>query len=178
MDNVKKSLPNSWWDMVNKYYPNYYRSDDVLRNDILERYLDDEMSEEECEAEFGRVNPDRITIIDEYNGSCEYLFQRSLVEFAKECRAMSRKDFYEMIEEPMPMDENISYFLLGEEACALLMDNDFDEAVSIIEEENVVYDLFIYDAEVHSIIDLISQLRGWNDYCIIDKLQYDRLSEI
>ncbi len=36
------SLPNDYWQLVCEYLPNYYRRDDVLRSDILTRYINGE----------------------------------------------------------------------------------------------------------------------------------------
>ncbi len=178
MDNVKKSLPTNWWDMVEKFYPNYYSSDEILEHNILQRYMDNELTAEELVREFGQVIPDRTKLSDDYEKSSEYLFKRSLVEFAKECREMSREEFYNTIEEPMPDSEDVSFFLFGKEACELVMELDFDKAVEVIEADNVSYALCTYNPEIDTPLYLLNQSQGWDDYCILEKSQYDRLSEI
>jgi hypothetical protein len=37
-----KVLPDDYWDIIEKYLPDYSSSDEVLKSDILTRYIDDE----------------------------------------------------------------------------------------------------------------------------------------
>jgi len=40
-------LPEGYWEFVEEWLPNYTHRDDVLGNDILTRYIDDELCEED-----------------------------------------------------------------------------------------------------------------------------------
>jgi hypothetical protein len=48
-------LPDDWWETVEKWFPKYSSSDDILHNDIMTRYVDGELDDGEHDDDMERM---------------------------------------------------------------------------------------------------------------------------
>ncbi len=71
------------WNFICAYLPNYCRRDDVLRSDILRRYIDDEY-----------VAESDLQWIDEYYGSDRNTVTKALLELEKGFVSEALENYY------------------------------------------------------------------------------------
>lgn len=71
------------WNFICAYLPNYYSRDDVLRSDILRRYIDDEY-----------VAESDLQWIDEYYGSDRNTVTKALLESEKGFVSEALENYY------------------------------------------------------------------------------------
>lgn len=71
------------WNFICANLPNYYRRDDVLRSDILRRYIDDEY-----------VAESDLQWIDEYYGSDRNPVTKALLELEKGFVSEALENYY------------------------------------------------------------------------------------
>lgn len=71
------------WNFICAYLPNYYSRDDVLRSDILRRYIDDEY-----------VAESDLQWIDEYYGSDRNTVTKALLELEKGFVSEALENYY------------------------------------------------------------------------------------
>ena len=88
MNNIEitNNYSNVYWRFIEEYLPNYYSRDDVLRNDILFRYIDDD---DICDE-------DMQWILSEFNGEKERDI-KELINLEKGFLEESLKSYYSKI---------------------------------------------------------------------------------
>lgn len=98
------------WDFVERYYPNYSQSDEILLNDTLQKVVDHEETEGDCAhkkyleleevaiEEFGKdLDPDdldsKIRMFAQFqlNGSNEDIYESSIESFIEEQNSLNIK---------------------------------------------------------------------------------------
>jgi len=76
------------WDFVEKYYPNYYGSDEIAYNDDLSKLLDEEHEDGDCASELLKreYNNDLNNgqIQEDYNKSMSEIYERAIEGYLKE----------------------------------------------------------------------------------------------
>lgn len=82
MNSMEKplNLPDSAGDMIENYLPDYSKRNDVFRLDILRRYLDCELDEEQM-AEYGLVDDELGNHQQEYIELSEALYKEAMISF-------------------------------------------------------------------------------------------------
>lgn len=77
---MDKSLYSNLWDFIEMYLPNYYTRDEVLRSDILYRFLDNEDVNDE----------DKKWIYEDFNNN--------IVAIKQECKDLEMQFLSESLE--------------------------------------------------------------------------------
>ena len=68
------------------------------------------------------------------------------------------------------------YFLFGSDAVCELNTNGFESLLKSDVVKNGDFDIYCHDLDMYSSKDLLYQFRGWNDFEVITKEQYNLLS--
>ena len=102
-------IPKSGNDLIENYFPNYYNSEEVHRLDVLTRYLDGELSEE-----------DRI----EYSISEDENYEKEFLELSEKLFSEALKVFVTACKENTQNADKVQY-TLGE-AILWLIENGFE----------------------------------------------------
>jgi len=73
-----------------------------------------------------------------------------------------------------------TYYLIGDEACRILMDEDIEALYDTLEDNETKCSLFVFISGETKHVDLVSAIRnaGNEEVSIITKAEYDRLSEL
>lgn len=175
MNSSELRLPKNEWDLVELFYPDYHRSDDVHRSDVLERYFHDEIDEEDYEDYFETKTPDRVELTKEKEELDTYLFQRSLKECIMYCRGLDSAQLSEMLKEDVT-GVTKTYFLFGDEISNIALTHDFQDVIDAIE-DGVYHKLFAYDKLSNNPLELLSEAGGSN-YAVLSRLEYETLNNL
>ncbi len=65
------------WDFIERYYPNYYRADEILENDLLLKYIDGELDDEEDKERFKRLYKTKKSAKFAFKKSSEYIMEKA-----------------------------------------------------------------------------------------------------
>ena len=74
-------------------------------------------------------------------------------------------------------DSAVTYYLFGSEPCQLLLHENF-EAVREFCEEDGGFSIFKFTEGETSSVDFVNAYNGWSEYCLINKEEYETLSNL
>lgn len=72
-------------------------------------------------------------------------------------------------------EQKPTYFLFSSEAVGIYDDEGIDALVEAIENDNLMCDTFEYVPSVTLPCDLLDAFKGWDDYAVITKEEFDRI---
>lgn len=162
------------WNFVEKYYPNYSSSDEILHNEDLLKLLEGQVDtgadsiynsiREELTERFG-VEPGDEEIISvaeqKYSESLSSIYEKAIEGFLENSKAKEVKKIY---------------YLIGSDATKEYYENGIEGVLNDYEANELSFSTFCFiEGETRS-SELAQALSGYDDYAIITEEEYNLIN--